>query len=123
MTVISELVKSSAPKRDAGCCAVTSYNIGPPTGCYRATEIDPLDAISRTSSAACESDRSFTPRIPTRKYAAQIHKSATVSHATRDEFREKAFVAAETADGTISLVLLTAACISIVSSRLPFVRQ
>ena len=52
---------------------------------------------------------SCAPRIRERKYAAQIQRSVRVSQATSEELRAKGFVAPGTADGTMSLVLLTAA--------------
>src|SRR6185437_1078000 len=57
-----------------------------------------------------------------RKYAAQIHKSVTVSHATRDALRPNVLLAPGRADGTMSLALFTAACSSMTSSTLPLVR-
>lgn len=41
--------------------------------------------------------------------AATTHKSATVIQATGDVLRARGFVAPSTADGTMSLVLFTAA--------------
>jgi len=46
-----------------------------------------------------------------------------VSQATSEVLSAKGFVAPGTAYGTMSLVLLTAACSNMTSSRLPWVRQ
>src|SRR5262245_13731484 len=65
---------------------------------------------------------SAAPRMATRKYTAGIHSSATVPHATND-----APIASGSLDDPAGVwtrfVLFTAACITIVSSRLPRVRQ
>ena len=49
--------------------------------------------------------------------------NAVVIQAIGDDFSEKGLPAPTNADGTIPVVLLIAACINIVSSKLPFVRQ
>jgi hypothetical protein len=59
-----------------------------------------------------------------RKYTAQTHKRATVPHATNDALIAKTL--ADVAMGVAKangFMLFTAACINIVSSRLPCVRQ
>src|SRR5690242_13867045 len=62
-------------------------------------------------------------RIRTRNQAAAIHRNTTVSQPTSEVLSAKGLVAPGTIEGTMSLVLLTAACISMTSSRLPWVRQ
>jgi len=54
-----------------------------------------------------------------RKYAAATHNSVAVIHATSDVLKANGLVAPGTAEGTMSLVLFTAACNSITRSRLP----
>ena len=61
-------------------------------------------------------------RIANRKNKAPIHRSATVPQATSDARTANTSVDVETGVGT-KFRLLTAACITIVSSRLPRVRQ
>jgi hypothetical protein len=56
-----------------------------------------------------------------RKYAAHIHKRPRVSHPIIEAFTAKALVGFGPAEGTISLVLLTAECINMVRKRLPLV--
>jgi hypothetical protein len=57
----------------------------------------------------------------TRKYRAVIHKNAAVSHITNETLSEKGFPGVALAEGTMPTVWFTAECISMVSSRLPFV--
>ena len=59
----------------------------------------------------------------TRQYIAKIQRKIIVSQATSEWLKSKRLVAPGVTDGTMSLVLLTAACINMVSSRLPCVRQ
>ena len=65
--------------------------------------------------------RGFQRGMCVRKYRAHIHRSVTVSHATIDAFKPNMFVPPGTADGTMSLELFTAACISMTSRKLPLV--
>src|SRR5438094_8557710 len=57
-----------------------------------------------------------------RKYAAHIHSSVAVSHATREALSPNVLLAPGSADGTMSFELFTAECRSMTSSRLPLVR-
>src|SRR5688500_20177294 len=61
------------------------------------------------------------PRSRARKYPAQIQSSRTVNQATTEVLSPKGASAPGTADGTISLALLTAACSSSESNKLPAV--
>src|SRR5439155_16548623 len=79
--------------------------------------------ISRGTSFAVSRPRRVAVDMTTRRYAATIHRSETVSQATSEVLSARGFVAPGTADGTMSLVLLTAACNSITRSRLPWARQ
>jgi hypothetical protein len=57
--------------------------------------------------------------MSTKKQAAATHSRATVSHAASEVLSAHGAVAPGTAEGTISFVLFTAACRSMVKSRLP----
>src|SRR5688572_26192848 len=63
-----------------------------------------------------------TSRIANRKYAAPTHKKATVAQETKGACSAKTPAGADAGVGT-TLKLFTAACITIVSNRLPRVRQ
>lgn len=62
-------------------------------------------------------------RMRYRKYTANIQSIIKVNPPAREMFHSNGFEAPGTAEGTISLVLLMAACISMVSNKLPWVRQ
>ena len=63
------------------------------------------------------------PRIRARSGAAITHDSRTVTQATSEPRNASGVIASATAAGTMPPVLFTEACISITSSRLPFVFQ
>src|SRR5687767_14769686 len=81
---------------------------------WRAARSETARALMASSYRGAEAPRSLA-----RKYPAQIQSSRTVSQATTEVLNPKGASAPGTAEGTMSLVLLIAACSSIVSNKLP----